>query len=164
MRGQAISEVSGTVHTRITPADAGTRVPSSCFLPDCGDKFPSASPAFWFLGSPPRMRGQAPKVLSCDGDIRITPADAGTRRPETDGIQRREDHPRGCGDKKSSCQLEHPTYGSPPRMRGKVAPVEKLVTASGITPADAGTSLFPLYCGRYSADHPRGCGDKTTNL
>ena len=160
MRGQAISEVSGTVHTRITPADAGTRVPSSCFLPDCGDKFPSASPAFWFLGSPPRMRGQAPKVLSCDGDIRITPADAGTRHMGINGLPYATDHPRGCGDKGPHARGLERDEGSPPRMRGQELLFHQLLLVYRITPADAGTSNSARSFTVPLLDHPRGCGDK----
>ncbi len=167
MRGQASAYKSCTATAGITPADAGTsaRICSSVRSPTdhprgCGDKDSLPDSPDTCGGSPPRMRGQASPFQQGDSLHGITPADAGTSSSSRSSLSQSQDHPRGCGDKKSSCQLEHPTYGSPPRMRGKVAPVEKLVTASGITPADAGTSLFPLYCGRYSADHPRGCGDK----
>ena len=52
--------------------------------------------------------------------------------------------------------------GSPPRMRGKhsneVVDVERL----RITPADAGKTGNTDFFGRYSWDHPRGCGENKT--
>ena len=86
MRGQEATCWFWKDHFRITPADAGTsrllEAPSS-HSPDhprgCGDKYPDGSRMVVMLGSPPRMRGQGNVTRLHHSDLRITPADAGTR-------------------------------------------------------------------------------------
>ena len=45
-------------------------------------------------------------------------------------------------------------------MRGKVTLPRRPPAAAGITPAHAGKSPAPLWCGRECGDHPRTCGEK----
>ncbi len=45
-------------------------------------------------------------------------------------------------------------------MRGQVVPRSGFSALPGITPADAGTSLFLWGQSIKAVDHPRGCGDK----
>ena len=73
---------------------------------------------------------------------------------------RREDHPRGCGDKQSAKpQIRH-VAGSPPRMRGQDLIGPAAASILRITPADAGTRIVTQLVGYNLWDHPRGCGDK----
>ena len=106
------------------------------------------------------MRGQVGKRLTHYKLPRITPADAGTRAVKRTFCFSFRDHPRGCGDK---CQVRERSYlqqGSPPRMRGQVSIYLSVTIWSGITPADAGTSVICSKQPRLAWDHPRGCGDK----
>lgn len=48
------------------------------------------------------------------------------------------DHPRMCGEKAYTGPARCKAAGSPPRMRGKVQPVQLVHDALGITPAYAG--------------------------
>ena len=71
-------------------------------------------------GSSPRMRG---KLRLCGGDCRvrrIIPAHAGqTDRPHVHLLVR-PDHPRACGANSAFCFLASASFGSSPRMRGKL--------------------------------------------
>ena len=49
--------------------------------------------------------------------------------------------------------------GSPPRMRGKLAPKTKKRHCQRITPADAGKTERDPPRHRSEEDHPRGCGE-----
>ena len=88
------------------------------------------------------MRGK-PRLIRCVGIAdRITPADAGKTQAEIDKHQARQDHPRGCGENKSSAAWILGRLGSPPRMRGKQRKRMHRKRRLRITPADAGkTSL-----------------------
>ena len=54
--------------------------------------------------------------------------------------------------------------GSPPRGRGKVAPVCVGGTRSRITPAWAGKSFFCVLGFCFELDHPRVGGEKVVNF
>ena len=167
MRGQAAGSPMSGPGSRITPADAGTSFKGSRTLGGvqdhprgCGDKLQSPLNTTANRGSPPRMRGQVGKRLTHYKLPRITPADAGTRAVKRTFCFSFRDHPRGCGDK---CQVRERSYlqqGSPPRMRGQVSIYLSVTIWSGITPADAGTSVICSKQPRLAWDHPRGCGDK----
>ena len=86
------------------------------------------------------MRGQETNPNTDVTGLRITPADAGTRRVCSHPERAPQDHPRGCGDKRKDRHHEKSDPGSPPRMRGQVAECVPFLEFVGITPADAGTS------------------------
>ena len=98
---------------RITPADAGKTLTASRLCP----KNP---------GSPPRMRG---KLFGCAAVIissRITPADAGKTKRKKELNCPMQDHPRGCGENADNRGFGADRRGSPPRMRGKLHPLQWL--------------------------------------
>ena len=106
MRGQVAGIAFHHHFFGITPADAGTRLSraGSGIYPEdhprgCGDKASTSRVLRFPCGSPPRMRGQVVPSLVCLFNMRITPADAGTRRFGDCKGGMRWDHPRGCGDK-----------------------------------------------------------------
>ena len=111
-------------------------------------------------GSPPRVRGKVHPLnwfISCN---RITPACAGKSYCSLVVVLTILDHPRVCGEK---CKPERNllrNWGSPPRVRGKVAGVLALGALCGITPACAGKSKTPLNTPTITRDHPRVCGEK----
>ena len=86
------------------------------------------------------MRGKGPRPFFEDMETRITPAYAGKRCSQRLELVSIRDHPRLCGEKCVTCQLEMLTRGSPPPMRGKGPPVADMWKRSGITPAYAGKS------------------------
>ena len=84
------------------------------------------------------MRGKVTlQDVPCDS-VGITPACAGKRLIQARHAVKRQDHPRVCGEKSSPFNLFMTLWGSPPRMRGKVQPVQLVHDALGITPAYAG--------------------------
>ena len=112
------------------------------------------------LGSPPRMRGKAPiETYNFDG-IRITPAYAG-KSAETGGLVAfHRDHPRVCGEKLLHGAHHTKSWGSPPRMRGKVQQRAQQIAPMRITPAYAGKSRPAARFRQPERDHPRVCGEK----
>ena len=85
----------------------------------CGENYAEAIDDAIAIGSPPRMRGKrvfCPFTLT---SIRITPADAGKTKRNLNVFQRRQDHPRGCGENRVVVAYRATPMGSPPRMRGK---------------------------------------------
>ena len=54
--------------------------------------------------------------------------------------------------------------GSPPRMRGKGAPLRADPADDGITPAYAGKSRGNRREQAIKQDHPRVCGEKTKKI
>ena len=111
-------------------------------------------------GSPPRMRGKAPRVLADRASDGITPAYAGKRRGRGRERERRQDHPRVCGEKRSLSSSSRAKMGSPPRVRGKDPRTSPSALSSGITPAYAGKRKKALLYGDWNRDHPRICGEK----
>ena len=65
-----------------------------------------------------------------------------------------------CGEKAYTGPARCKAAGSPPRMRGKVQPVQLVHDALGITPAYAGKSAISAERARRNKDHPRMCGEK----
>ena len=114
-------------------------------------------------GSPPRMRGKAPRVLADRASDGITPAYAGKRRGRGRERERRQDHPRVCGEKRSLSSSSRAKMGSPPRVRGKDPRTSPSALSSGITPAYAGKRKKALLYGDWNRDHPRVCGEKCSD-
>ena len=92
----------------------------------------------------------------------ITPAYAGKRAKRGRLAAGRWDHPRVCGEKPLFMCTGFPTWGSPPRMRGKVSPRRCCTCRLGITPAYAGKRARRRRSRRGCRDHPRVCGEKVT--
>ena len=167
MRGKAIVIQRVDRLGGITPACAGKRTP--LLTPRsvtwdhprvCGEKPESGRWGEQDAGSPPRMRGKAPRFLIAKGLFRITPAYAGksVKVNEPDCLPR--DHPRVCGEKTSSNVPERKNPGSPPRMQGKGCPLLFRYYFIGITPACAGKRAGACARGASTKDHPRVCGEK----
>ena len=147
MRGKVEQMLVDPVGDGITPAHAGKRH-GICYgaagLEDhpraCGEKPRDYERLYWYIGSPPRMRGKAEAAEAITQVIGITPAHAGKSTAQAALLHVSEDHPRACGEKSIAYRTASIWWGSPPRMRGKVR---------------AGwTATTPL------TDHPRACGEK----
>ena len=155
------------VRLGITPAYAGKRpTAKGCssgsrdYPSVCGEKTPDASSTTKSIGSPPRMRGKAKRHVADDGMIGITPAYVGKSTCAPSLSDRRQDHPRVCGEKPDCDVWLYRCKGSPPRMRGKASCVWIFARLIGITPAYAGkSSILSRRC-CFCRDHPRVCGEK----
>ena len=127
VRGEAVWTVGRFVLGRITPACAGRRNDTLILggeTPDhprvCGEKlFRSCARMVW-VGSPPRVRGEALLFF--------------------DFCQQRRDHPRVCGEKPAPRHRRGRRSGSPPRVRGEEHGKAFDEQEAGITPACAGRS------------------------
>ena len=153
---------------RITPACAGKSCNLSgvlCQFRDhprvCGEKNSIFCPVFSVTGSPPRVRGKAPRPSPSRPSRRITPACAGKRPRFLWQPGRLWDHPRVCGEKPRFCGQADLVRGSPPRVRGKGWRTVAEALMIGITPACAGKRLDYKIVGFGLWDHPRVCGEKT---
>ena len=87
------------------------------------------------------MRGKVNSYGGYHGWQRITPAYAGKRN----GVSMKRtglwDHPRVCGEKRSTLMPFNSGMGSPPRMRGKACFTSLMEISARITPAYAGKRL-----------------------
>ena len=106
----------------------------------CGEKVCLCCCDHPVIGSPPRMRGKEKGISFPASKVGITPAYAGKRSSRDNGLPAKEDHPRVCGEKYVAQAGVRRFIGSPPRMRGKVAPKNCGSFSTRITPAYAGKS------------------------
>ena len=126
MRGKAVPAALPDVTHGITPAYAGKRMlvgeypkPLWDHPRVCGEKFLKQVESLSYLGSPPRMRGKAGPEGQHHQPAGITPACAGKSMGALIADAAERDHPRVCGEKKSTIHSYLNSTGSPPRVRGK---------------------------------------------
>ena len=106
------------------------------------------------------MRGKVAIPPGKLPDRGITPAYAGKSRSGRIVMPDIRDHPRVCGEKFFRQDDFQPARGSPPRVRGKVDPIQGGVDHGGITPACAGKRTSTSTVRAATWDHPRVCGEK----
>ena len=109
------------------------------------------------------MRGKGRALDIVKKGQGITPAYAGKRAPDTSSRLEGQDHPRVCGEKLWRRWRRTWQRGSPPRMRGKGVQPQLSVQHTGITPAYAGKSSLDEIRQQRTRDHPRVCGEKSSN-
>ena len=126
MRGKVVVSRNLCLFSGITPAYAGksevskyASKPAEDHPRVCGEKANAKRERHAALGSPPRMRGKAARPRAAPERPGITPAYAGKRSAVHTWDTRPWDHPRVCGEKKSTSEKSTCKTGSPPRMRGK---------------------------------------------
>ena len=171
MRGKHFRKTVELRFTGITPAHAGKTqavkcigVPARDHPRACGENEKRRACCRQVAGSPPRMRGKHRAFRYDPAVVGITPAHAGKTalvhlhwRPPVD-------HPRACGENKTYAHKLYSAKGSPPRMRGKREISRIARRYSRITPAHAGkTSLLSCRI-RAPRDHPRACGENTSEM
>ena len=166
MRGKLYMSRSRRFSRGITPADAGKTIDKDGVIVigqdhprGCGENTASSLTAQNRIGSPPRMRGKQSHGQERFEPVRITPADAGKTVPVFGHRAHNRDHPRGCGENTVQSPTLRPRGGSPPRMRGKLIYSSLPLSVSGITPADAGKTIWVIIPVNLHRDHPRGCGE-----
>ena len=127
----------------------------------CGEKSLPRQCTCHPWGSPPHMRGKGSGQVVIGNGHGITPAYAGKRRLHSTGSRANRDHPRICGETRWPVPDPERPQGSPPHMRGKVAPGSFYTVCHRITPAYAGKRAFKARWATSRRDHPRICGEKT---
>ena len=95
---------------------------------------------------------------------RIIPADAGSTGIDRTTYNTGQDHPRGCGEHKELSWIMQVSLGSSPRMRGALLVQAERADQVGIIPADAGSTMRWNGRTRKTRDHPRGCGEHSSNV
>ena len=128
----------------------------------CGEKAGAADGKLKLQGSPPPMRGKGLFQNDLEQHQRITPAYAGKSFIISFTPFTFQDHPRLCGEKSTLSRKFFRKTGSPPPMRGKDCFCDENTERLRITPAYAGKSRFAHYGERGERDHPRLCGEKST--
>ena len=169
MRGKDFRDLQKVSFVGITPACAGKRHCPRFRLGRirdhprvCGEKALSALNRCAAWGSPPRMRGKVQLQPGQPAALGITPTYAGKSCCPSCVPAVSRDHPRVCGEKTPDASSTTKSIGSPPRMRRKGHRSIHPVPQRGITPAYAGKSLRLGNNPSTSWDHPRVCGEKTT--
>ena len=126
VRGKVLCGVDGLHCVGITPACAGKSNERWQFRTSrrdhprvCGEKLPGCAVTLAGTGSPPRMRGKAGPEGQHHQPAGITPACAGKSMGALIADAAERDHPRVCGEKKSTIHSYLNSTGSPPRVRGK---------------------------------------------
>ena len=166
MRGKLLKRVFPLHNARITPAGAGKTFidfKTPLFKPDhprrCGENYFTSTTAPLVIGSPPQVRGKH-RITTRQVTIqRITPAGAGKTTNLHSKLLPDTDHPRRCGENKTSILLGIPYSGSPPQVRGKLLTSDDAFTIYGITPAGAGKTCVRCKFVISFRDHPRRCGE-----
>ena len=126
----------------------------------CGDKWNTAPLVRGFLGSSPRVWGQAAQTGDKGPHYRIIPTRVGTRSATGTDTRTDKDHPHACGDKFTARLLSANQMGSSPRVWGQESAVKICYRRFGIIPTRVGTSYDFLNLRGYKRDHPHACGDK----
>ena len=110
-------------------------------------------------GSSPRMRGTLGLRLDLRNKIGIIPAHAGNTEGGMPLMLALRDHPRACGEHRTSYLAPDTNQGSSPRMRGTLCHRFAIVLPCGIIPAHAGNTCRQRRRVRCTWDHPRACGE-----
>ena len=108
----------------------------------CGENDDSYPRAHVRLGSPPRVRGKSLFALVKTVEGRITPACAGKTDHDPTKVKAERDHPRVCGENLVPESQKMASWGSPPRVRGKLLGEIGNQFRVGITPACAGKTFL----------------------
>ena len=171
VRGKPAWPPSRAGNPRITPACAGKtalRTASCSRRADhprvCGENFRAHLFPGHLHGSPPRVRGKPHCELQEPAGRRITPACAGKTVSSPSPCFVTADHPRVCGENDAFASSGEVVAGSPPRVRGKQNQIKRSRLAFRITPACAGKTKASFQEDGRRADHPRVCGENTSEM
>ena len=148
MRGAGGRPQIGEVRRRIIPAHAGSSCCSRPFskMPRdhpraCGEQAVVDAALHAVEGSSPRMRGAGDSLVQLQAEIGIIPAHAGSRCPIVLHGAVIRDHPRACGEQRTTRPSPPSAPGSSPRMRGAAVGRFAADDSNGIIPAHAGSRL-----------------------
>ena len=192
VRGKRLYLTKIVTERRITPACAGKTSPTyalKLLMTDhprvCGENMRHCRFIQRIDGSPPRVRGKPLSISLRSTGARITPACAGKTSLKPISSTRTADHPRVCGENMRVVLTTVALRGSPPRVRGKhsvkkffhselrITPacagktpscVRRSCGAVRITPACAGKTIKESGGDMPAADHPRVCGENTSEM
>ncbi len=149
MRGARAGHSPRAVVNGIIPAYAGSTSPARPCDPAggdhprvCGEHLGERVHHQPAIGSSPRMRGAHHGPRDVQQGLGIIPAYAGSTSAAQLCRLLARDHPRVCGEHRSSAALRSCLEGSSPRMRGAQLMADLLGRLLGIIPAYAGSTNF----------------------
>ena len=154
----------------IIPACAGSTVPAGRISPSCRDHprmcgehccTCALMPAI--VGSSPHVRGAPITKATVPMMNGIIPACAGSTFRPRGHVSGYRDHPRMCGEHRTSWPNCEAKAGSSPHVRGAPHLMAELRGQSGIIPACAGSTQWRFECFLTHGDHPRMCGEHALN-
>ena len=166
--------VRGTHHAKqrqsgcegIIPACAGNTSVFTVLVPSrrdhprmCGEHVTPNPFANAVLGSSPHVRGTLPHSRGRTEHHGIIPACAGNTSLVRLFLSSMRDHPRMCGEHRSTVRQFLGHKGSSPHVRGTHLDPDQARQGQGIIPACAGNT--PVYAASVFEvwDHPRMCGE-----
>ena len=125
----------------------------------CGDDRNGYGYGLGFCGSPPRVWGRPVRGWRAAAASRFTPTCVGTtcraRQPRLCPAV----HPHVCGDDGWPARSVACTFGSPPRVWGRLEPVQQDLGNVRFTPTCVGTTRIHSALRRSLSVHPHVCGD-----
>ena len=168
MRGKLAGRFSTGRRGGLIPACAGKTkswgnppTPSKAHPRVCGENLARVFRFSSVWGSSPRVRGKQ-SAQGVEPELRgLIPACAGKTLQERLGVEADGAHPRVCGENRGAAAPAPLSYGSSPRVRGKLAHSGLGTGAARLIPACAGKTIRPAYYQSPSAAHPRVCGENT---
>ena len=126
MWGQGDADDELIKRKRIIPTRVGTSYVRICCQRTkkdhphaCGDKWKLLMPCLAYLGSSPRVWGQATSEISPLSVFGIIPTRVGTSSSDKQNSRSKRDHPHACGDKSMTVAEIVPYTGSSPRVWGQ---------------------------------------------
>ena len=111
-------------------------------------------------GSSPRVRGTQRQPDAARTRRRFIPACAGNAPIARTSNILPPVHPRVCGERVSVEEADQFVAGSSPRVRGTRRRSARRTARQRFIPACAGNAAGPRWWWRYSAVHPRVCGER----
>ena len=126
----------------------------------CREKYKMSNKEIIRAGSPLRVQGKDTFLTSNPIDSRITPACAGKSSYKNRRLNKYQDHPCVCREKRLSKHCAIDDTGSPLRVQGKGSRYWTLTSTSRITPACAGKSPKNPLTAHECKDHPCVCREK----
>ena len=167
VRGTVDRDIQTGGEIRFIPACAGngaSRQGRNAGLPVhprvCGERWSASAGATGYRGSSPRVRGTGYTTAQRPGLLRFIPACAGNGTCWTRRRTGRAVHPRVCGERDDSGDLDLSAYGSSPRVRGTADHRRDAEHRDRFIPACAGNGSCRRCCRRARTVHPRVCGER----
>ena len=171
MWGQRKLPNRNSSQTRNTPTCVGkttdiaeSAMPSAEHPHVCGENDYAREFAEAVDGTPPRVWGKRDEVGVELLQSRNTPTCVGKTCAHANGIRPDEEHPHVCGENMSLTKTYVASYGTPPRVWGKLAWFDSACARNRNTPTCVGKTLFDAMLAKIVKEHPHVCGENCPRI